>query len=406
MPFAWFVALRFLREGRMQTMLTLIGVGVGVGVIVFLSALMNGLQTSLIKQTLGSQAHVVVRPPDEAPRISDEGDEALGLSARVEKPAQRVRSIEQWQQVMEDIRTIPGVTAVSPTVAGAAFAGRGNASKSIALRGIIPELFDEIIPVSSRIKSGQFRVLGGDAVIGTELAQDLGISAGDKIRIVSAENRRLSFTVAGIFDLGNKDVNQRWVLVSLRSAQTLLNLSGGASTLELKVKDVFQADAIAASVASRHALSADSWMKLNAQLLVALRSQDSSKLLIQFFVIVAVALGIASVLVVSVVQKSREIGILRAFGTSSRSVMRIFLIQGSIVGLAGSGIGSALGAGLASFFAGLVKNADGSPVFPVDLSPMLFVQAALIATITGLLAAVIPARRAAKLDPAAAIHYG
>lgn len=405
MPFAWFVALRFLREGRMQTMLILVGVGVGVGVIVFLSALMNGLQTSLIKQTLGSQAHVVVRPIDEAPRMREAGP-GEGVSARIEKSAQRVRSIEQWQQVMEDIRGIRGVIAVSPTVTGSAFAGRGNASKSIALRGVIPELFDSIINVSSRMKAGQFRVLGNEAVIGVELAQDLGISAGDKIRIVSAEDRREFFTVAGIFDLGNKDVNQRWVVVSLRSAQTLLDLTGGVSTLEMKVGDIFQADTIAAQVSSRHPLSADSWMKLNAQLLVGLRSQDSSKLIIQFFVIVAVALGIASVLVVSVVQKSREIGIMRAFGTSSRSVMQIFLIQGAIVGLIGSAFGSALGAALASFFAGLVKNADGSPVFPVDLNMRLFIQATLIATSTGLLAAVVPARRASKLDPATAIHHG
>lgn len=405
MPFAWFVALRFLREGRMQTMLILIGVGVGVGVIVFLSALMNGLQTSLIKQTLGSQAHVVVRPPDEAPRMSDT-QSGQAVAARIERAAQRVRSIEQWQQVMEDLRTVPGVIAVSPTVAGSAFAGRGNASKSIALRGIIPELFDPIINVSSRIKAGQFRVLGNEALIGIELAQDLGISPGDKIRIVSAEDRREFYTVAGIFDLGNKDVNQRWVLVSLRSAQTLLDLAGGVSTLEIKVDEIFKADTIASAVASRHALTADSWMKLNAQLLVGLRSQDSSKYLIQFFVIVAVALGIASVLVVSVVQKSREIGIMRAFGTSSQSIMRIFLIQGAIVGLIGSAFGSALGAGLATFFAGLVKNADGSPVFPVDINIRLFIQAALIATSTGLIAAVVPARRAAKLDPATAIHHG
>src|SRR5512132_380966 len=125
-----------------------------------------------------------------------------------------------------------------------------------------------------------------------------------------------------------------------------------------------------------------------------------------FFVIVAVALGIASVLVVSVVQESREIGILRAVGTSRARVMRIFLIQGGLVGLAGSAIGSALGAGLAVFFAGLARNADGSPIFPIDLSPALFLSAATIAIFTGLIAAVVPARRAARLDPASVIRHG
>ena len=405
MPFEWFIAVRFLREGRMQTLLILVGVGVGVGVIVFLSALMNGLQTSLIKQTLGSQAHIVLRAPDEAPRLIAI-EERVAVAARMEKAAQRVRSIAQWQQIVADVGRVPGVLASSPTVTGPAFARRGSASISVSLRGVVPELFDAIIPMSARLTAGVFRLLGGEAAIGTELAADLGVAVGDKIRIVANEGRAETFTVSAIFDLGNKDVNKRWVLVPLRSAQTLLDLVGGVSTIELKVADVFSAEAIAVDLASREGLVADSWMKTNAQLLVALRSQDSSKYMIQLFVIIAVALGIASVLVVSVVQKSREIGILRAVGTSRARVMRIFLIQGGLVGLAGSAIGCALGAGLALFFARLALNADGSPIFPIDLTPALFLSAAGIAIFTGLLAALIPARRAARLDPASVIRYG
>jgi lipoprotein-releasing system permease protein len=128
--------------------------------------------------------------------------------------------------------------------------------------------------------------------------------------------------------------------------------------------------------------------------------------MIQFFVIVAVALGIASVLIVSVVQKSREIGILKAMGASTRRVTRVFLIQGAILGLGGSLLGIALGSGLALFFATLARNPDGSPTFPVDLNLFLYLRAAGVATFTGLLAAVFPARRAAGLDPAGVIRYG
>jgi lipoprotein-releasing system permease protein len=405
MPFEWFIAVRFLREGRMQTLLILVGVGVGVGVIVFLSALMNGLQTSLIKQTLGSQAHIVLRAPDEAPRLLAI-EPRVAVAARLEKAAQRVRSIPQWQQVVADVGRVPGVVASSPTVTGPAFALRGGASIAVSLRGVVPELFDGILPVSARLTAGVFRLLGGEAVIGTELAADLGVAVGDKVCLVATEGRAETFTITGIFDLGNKDVNQRWVLIPLRSAQTLLDLVGGVSTIDLKVADVFAAENIAVEVAAREGLVADSWMKTNAQLLVALKSQDSSKYMIQFFVIVAVALGIASVLVVSVVQKSREIGILRAVGTSRARVQRIFLIQGGLVGLAGSALGSALGAGLALFFASLARNADGSPIFPIDLTPALFLSAAGIAIVTGLLAALVPARRAARLDPASVIRYG
>ncbi|HYQ80505.1 MAG TPA: FtsX-like permease family protein, partial [Anaeromyxobacteraceae bacterium] len=150
----------------------------------------------------------------------------------------------------------------------------------------------------------------------------------------------------------------------------------------------------------------ESWMKTNAQLLVALRSQSASSWMIQALVVVAVALGIASVLGVSVIQKSREIGILKATGTHTRTVMRVFLIEGGLVGLCGSVAGGALGAAMATFFANLARSPYGDPVFPVDLGPGLFLLAGLVATVTGVTAAWFPARRAALLDPAEVIRYG
>ena len=178
------------------------------------------------------------------------------------------------------------------------------------------------------------------------------------------------------------------------------------TTLELKVADVFDAERVASTLRARLNLDADSWMGLNKELLTGLTAQSNSKVLIQFFVIVAVALGIASVLVVSVVQKSREIGILRAVGTASRRVLAVFLIQGGVLGLLGSLVGSVLGAALAKFFENLVRGPDGAPQFPVVLNLTLFVSATALATAVGLLAAVVPARRASRIDPAMAIRNG
>lgn len=403
MPFELFVALRFLREGRAQSALIFAGVSVGVAVIVFLSALIDGLQASLVARTLGSQAHVVVRAPDEAARpLSD----TAGALVQVVRPAQRLRGIDQWMQVQRMLEATPGVVAVSPVVSGAGFAARGNASRSVAVRGVVPGRFERIIDVPSKLVAGAWRLQGTEAVIGKELAEDLGLTVGDKLRLSTAEGRADTFLVTGIFDLGNRDVNERWVLVPLRSAQTLLNLVGGVTAMELKVEELFAADTLAQELERRTGLVAESWMKLNAQLLVALRSQSSSRYMIQFFVIVAVALGIASVLVVSVVQKSREIGILKAMGTRTRRLMRVFLLQGAVVGLVGSVLGSLLAAGLARFFESLARNPDGSPVFPVQLDVKLFLTAVGVALFTGVVAAVVPARRAAKLDPAVVIRNG
>lgn len=405
MRFPLFVALRFLREGRLQTGLILGGVGVGVAVIVFLSALIGGLQESLIDRTLGSQAHVVVRAPEEMPRPLRVARAGELLDERVERAVLRTGSIDTWMQVRETIARRRGVLAVSPVVGGAAFARAGGVAYAVALQGIEPEAFDRVVGIRDEMVAGRFEVGGGNAVIGVELARDLALGVGDKLRLSTAEVEAPEvLTVAGIFDLGNEDVNRRWVLVSLRQGQTLLELPGRVTALEVKVAEIFEAEAIARGIAGDTGLEARSWMETNAQLLTALRSQASSSMTIQFFVVVAVALGIASVLVVSVVQRSRQIGILKAMGASTGEVVQIFLIQGGIVGLIGSAVGILGGAALAWAFVTFVRTDAGQPLFPITIEAPLVLRTALLATATGILAAVAPARRAARLDPARAIH--
>jgi len=404
-PFELFVALRFLREGRAQTALILGGTTVGVAVIIFLSALITGLQTTLVDLTLSSQAHVILRRPDRVTRVEPPpGGQAL--VAMVEKVPEREKSIEQWPTALAQVRATQGVLAATPTAAGSAFAARGEQSKSVALRGLDPLTFDSVIKLDTKMVAGHFRVEGTEAVIGTVLAHDLGLEVGDKLRLTTAQERGDVFTVSGIFDVGNRDVNQRWVLVSLRQAQTLLDLSGGITTIEAKVEDVFGAEAMAQTLGAATGLTADSWMKLNQQLLSGLQAQSSSSIMIQAFVIIAVALGIASVLGISVIQKRSEIGILKAIGTPTGTVKRVFLIQGAIVGVVGSTAGGLIGAGLSSFFAHAVKNPYGEALFPVSLTPRLFLTAAAVALLTGLVSAWWPARHAARLDPATVIRHG
>jgi len=416
--FEWFVALRYLREGKVQTALILGAVSLGVAVVVFISALISGLNVRLIAKTLGAQAHIIVRPPDlEARLIIDNpsgdpsGHPAGGgagplIAARIEKPSQRLQSISGWPEVIAELARLPGVTAISPVVSGSAFALRGAATKSIALRGIEPTSFGRIIGLGEKMLAGRSQIVGAEALVGTELCQSFGLALGDKLRILTATGQADVFTVAGIFDLGSKDLNERMVFIPLRAGQTLFDLAGGVSSIELKVSDVFAAETIAVEAARRSGLTANSWIKENPQLLIALQSQQSSKNVILFFITLTVALGIASVLIVSVVQKSREIGVMRAVGTTRGRILRIFLIQGGLVGFAGSLLGAGLGALLAQSFVRLWRGADGSPMFPVMLSPMLFLLPAALATVVGLLAAVVPARRAARLDPAQVIRYG
>jgi len=399
-PFTLLAALRFLREGRFQTLLIVAGVAVGSAVIVFLVALITGLQDDLIARTLGTQPGIVLRPAEDEARPVYRPSAGEAVAAVVERRAQRLRSIENWPLVLDEAARTPGVTAVSPMASGPAFAARGAAEKSVALLGVRPEEYLRIVPVDRKMVAGQFRVAGEDAVIGIDLARDLGASVGDKVRLAAGGGRTAVVTVTGIFDLGLRDLNRRWVFIPLRSAQNLLDLAGGATNIDLKVGEIFAAEEVAQRLAGRTGLSAESWMRTNAELLAGLRGQSGSSAMIQLFVSIAVGFGISSVLVVSVVQRSREIGILRAMGASRRAILWVFLLQGAGVALAGSLLGCALGAWSAVAFETWVRN------FPVYLSWKLFAATAGGATTVGVLAAVAPAVRAARMQPVEAIRYG
>ena len=401
LPFEWMVALRFLREGRMQTFLILAGVTGGVAVIVFLTQLISQLQASIVDRVLGSQAHVVIRPLEEA---NARAIDAAGSSAIVEPRAQRLKSIDQWEAVIRAASETPDVVAASPVVSGPAFAVRGQANKSVALLGVDAERYRRIVRMDENMTRGRFEVEGTHALIGIELAKDLGVTVGDKIRIVTVDRRDEQLTITGLFDMGNKDLNRRWVFVTLKLAQSLLDLPGGVSNIDLTVSDIFAAKDVATRLQAATNLTVESWMTTNAQLLAALRNQTVSNNLIRSFVTLIVALGIASVLVVSVVQKQKEIGILRAMGASSRRIMAVFLLQGGMVGLVGALLGTGLAIVLLQVFSHVYRNADGSPLFQAALEPRFAALAALVALGVGLLAAVIPARRAAKMDPVQAIR--
>ena len=404
MPFELLVALRFLREGRMQSALILAGVTGGVAVIIFLTQLINQLQFTIIDRVMGSQAHVVIRPLEEVTQQVLTSTPERAVAAVVQPRTQRLRSVDQWEQVAKLAAGTPGVLAVSPVVSGPAFASRGGTSKSVALMGVQPEDYRRVVKMDSYMTLGRFDVSGTRTLIGTDLAKDLGVTVGDKLRVTSATGRSETLDIAGLFDMGNRDLNRRWVFVTLKLGQTLLDLPGGVSNIDLTVTDLFGANPVADSLRAQTNLTVESWMQTNASLLSALSNQSVSNNLIRSFVVIIVALGISSVLVVSVVQKQREIGILRAMGAGRRRIMTIFLLQGGLVGLVGSGLGSALAYALLVVFSHVFKSPDGSPMFAAELDPMLVLMASGLACLVGLAAAAVPARSAARMDPVQAIR--
>jgi lipoprotein-releasing system permease protein len=402
-PFEWIAALRFLREGRMQTLFIVSGVSVGIAVIVFMSALLTGLQANLTKRVLTSQAHISLQTRDEVARPLGHGAGTLEL-AIVQMPLQRVRSIDQWQSIVRALHEDPAVVEVSPVATGSALAVRGDATRAVSIIGIEPETYFRIVRLPANLAAGTTRLNSQDIVIGTELARYLGVSVGDRLTLTAGQRSSGALTITGIFDLGNRSVNERNVYLPLRTAQSLLDLIGGVTSVEVTIADVYAAETVARRLRPMTGTAAYSWIATNAQFFAAVQAQSLSSAVIRLFVALSVALGIASVLVVSVIQRSRDIGILRAMGTSRGQTLRIFLIQGALIGLIGAVIGSALGAAGMVAFHDHVRQADGSELIPLIFERSLFVAAAALATVTGVLAAMAPALSAARLDPVVAIR--
>ena len=393
------IAISFLREGRVQSLMITLGVAIGVAVIVFITALIQGLQLNLIDSTLGSQAHIRLISPDEVNIVAQPEAGTVQLVQEDKRP-QRLRSINNWQQITETLDEMPLLTAVSPTVSGPAFVRRGEALESVVLIGTDLERYQKIIPLDEYLISGQLRVGADNVLIGSELAKNLGVEVGSKLRLDTGQQDNTVVNIAGIFELGVRELDARYVYLDLKQAQSLLSLPGGVTVIDLTVEDIFEAEEIAAQVGRLTSLQAESWIEINAQLMNGLSAQSLSSNMIVVFVAISVAFGIASVLSVSVVQRTREIGILRATGATRQQILRIFLIQGAIFGWFGSIVGSGVSYVLVWSF-----NTFGPSLFTIPVSINLVLITMLLATLTGVIAAAIPARRAAALDPVVAIRY-
>ncbi|MEI7515439.1 MAG: FtsX-like permease family protein [Betaproteobacteria bacterium] len=407
LPFEWIVAIRFLREGRLQTVFIIAGVAIGVGVIVFMSSLLSGLQSNFIRRVLSTQSHIQLLQPQQITRpLRNAADAPRGQieGAIVQPPLQQTKSINQWQAVVNQVRAMEGVKVVSPVASGPLLVVRGSAIRAVTVSGIEPQTYFRIVDFSDKIVRGTTRLTGSDILIGDELSKDLGVNVGDKLHVTAATGATSVLTIAGVFDLGNKGANQRNTFTALHTAQSLLDLPGGVSSIEVTVQDIYAAETMAQSIATSTGVEADSWIKNSAQFFAAVSAQTTANTAIRFFVGLSVAFGIASVLVVSVVQKSREIGILRAMGISRGQILRLFLLQGGLLGFGGSLAGCGIGALSLVLWQRLARNADGTPLFPLEFDSTMFVIALALATLTGLLAALAPALRAARLNPVEAIR--
>lgn len=385
MRFAFKIAVRFLKSNKGQTILIALGIAVGVSVQIFIGSLIQGLQKSLIDKTIGNSSQITITSTTEDKLISN-------YKAVTDKVRQSNSSIIHLS-----------VTADSP-----ALIRKDSNTYSVLVRGMNLAASDKIYNIKSRIYQGREPKNRFEAIIGKELQRELGIKIGDELQLVTNTGTIKEITITGFYDLKVASLNQSWIFTPLAAAQTLFSLGDKVTGIEMQVEEVFKADAIAANVSAvlGNTLKVDNWKAQNAELLSGLNGQSVSSIMIQVFVLIAVVLGIASVLAITVVQKSKQIGILKAMGITDKTASFIFLFEGFLLGTIGSILGVSLGLLLSFLFTKFAVNPDGTPVVALYINYFFIALSAAIALVSAAVAALIPARNSSKLNPIEVIRNG
>ena len=403
------VAFRHLRYSVGQSLLTIGVVGISVLLIIYLRTIIGGTQTRIVQNTTGALPHITVEPPERTPvgawQLANLGIETdkLYVGEIVNLPKARER-IEDWRLWLPSLdRADPSVTTVSPLVSGQAFMNRGSRRQSVRVLGVIPERHNGIVEIEGNLVAGRFiGMASGDVVLGRKLATDFGLKLRDKIRLVGPEGLTLSFTVGGIFNTGFGQIDDGQVFVTLRDGQSLLELGGAISSFGIKLGNLYEAENVAQRIAPTLPFKVRSWVVDNPNLFRTLDAQSMTRDLILIMTTIASGFGIASILVMVVTSKYREIGILKAMGATPGEIQSIFVLEGLLLAFIGCLVGVPLGVFLLKGLAAIRSVGPDGRVdapFLIEIDPALLIGASLVAIGTGAVASFFPARRAGQVDP-------
>lgn len=385
MKLAFKIAIRFLKSGKGQTLLIILGIAVGVSVQIFIGSLIQGLQKSLIDKTIGNSPQITVTSNTDG------------------------QTIEDYSTIIKELSELKKeITGISAAVDGPALISENNKNYSVLIRGLDLENADKIYRVNEKIYEGSKPTGDNEILIGRELKEELGMSLGDTVKVLTDSGQINELTITGFYDLKVSSINKSWMITTLKTAQNIFSLDSKVTGIEMQVKDVFKADTIAKEIDSKLGsnFKTENWKEQNAELLSGLNGQSISSIMIQVFVMIAVLLGIASVLAITVIQKSRQLGILKAMGIKDRTASLIFLFEGLLLGAAGAILGIAFGFLLGYLFTKFALNPDGTPVVELYINIGFIGISAVVAVLASTLASLVPARRSSKLNPIEVIKNG
>ncbi|WP_312835564.1 ABC transporter permease [Sedimentibacter saalensis] len=385
MRLSFTIALRFLKSGKGQTLLIILGISVGVAVQLFIGSLIQGLQASLIDTTIGSSSHITI------------------------VPANGKTSIKDWERAMYEAGiSDSNIINISAVAEGSATIDYDDTAP-VLVRGFVVDDADKIYKFSEGLYEGRLPVKKDEAIIGKDLALKSNTKINDEITLILPSGNVTRLEVTGLFDLEVSSLNESWVVTTIETAQDMLSLDSSITKIEMQVKKVFTADETAKDLAynlSVNDVEVENWKDQNQSLLSGLNGQSVSSYMIQVFVLVAVLLGISSVLAISVVQRSKQIGILKAMGIKDRDSSLIFVFQGFMLGIVGAVFGIILGFVLLWFFTKFAVNPDGSPIVPIYINIGFITLSGMFAVCSAVAASLIPARLSSRLNPIEVIKNG
>ncbi len=399
------IAVKHLLARKRQSIVSLLGIVLGVAFFLAISSMMQGSEHDFIRRLVDNSPHITVQDEYRNPTLQParqlypEG----AVEVRHVKPQTETRGIRNYQQILDYIRTIPGAQA-SPSLQGQALVNFAGKDVALSLNGIIPAEIDTVSTISQYMKQGSIRNLETNPdgiVLGSELVRKMTLRMNENVTVAATTGQLHTFKIVGIFHTGRANYDEGQAFTSLKRVQSLLDRPNRVNSIVVRLADPYQARAVAAKIEAHGGYKSVSWQEQSEDIMSTLTIRNVIMYSVVSAVLIVAAFGIYNIISTVVMEKQRDIAILRSMGFHASDIERIFLFQGAVLGLAGCATGLPLGMLIMAGLMQLEFRFPGSdPIrLPLDWSWVQFAIAGGFAVVASTFAALMPARKAARVQP-------